>query len=132
MSHSLVPLMRPESVAVIGASNEPSRIGGRPIYSMLKGKFQGRLYPVNPRHKIVQGLKAYASIKDVPEAVDSAVISVPAKVAVDVIQDCANAGVKSAVRPSQTRYPTPAHLMTENTRLEAMISEAMPVAESAK
>ena len=97
MAHSLDPLMRPQSVAVIGASDEPARIGGRPVYSMLEGKFQGRLYPVNPSRETVQGLKAYASIKDVPEVVDSVVISVPASVALDVIQECADAGVKSAV-----------------------------------
>jgi acetate---CoA ligase (ADP-forming) len=97
MAHSLDPLMRPQSVAVIGASDEPARIGGRPVYSMLEGKFQGRLYPVNPSRETVQGLKAYASIKDVPGVVDSVVISVPASVALDVIQECADAGVKSAV-----------------------------------
>jgi acyl-CoA synthetase (NDP forming) len=97
MAHSLDPLMRPQSVAVIGASDEPARIGGRPVYSMLAGKYQGRLYPVNPSRDTVQGLKAYASIKDVPETVDSAVISVPASVAIDVIRECAEAGVKSAV-----------------------------------
>lgn len=97
MAHSLDPLMRPQSVAVIGASDAPARIGGRPVYSMLEGKFQGRLYPVNPGRDTVQGLKAYPSIKDVPEVVDSVVISVPAAVALDVIQECADAGVKSAV-----------------------------------
>lgn len=97
MVNSLDPLMRPKSVAVIGASDEPSRIGGRPVFSMLEGKYQGRLYPVNPSRETVQGLKAYPSIKDVPETVDSVVISVPASVALKVIQECANAGVKSAV-----------------------------------
>lgn len=97
MAHSLDPLLRPRSVAVIGASDEPSRIGGRPVYSMLEGKFQGRLYPVNPKRDTVQGLKAYPTIGDVPETVDSVVVSVPATVAIDVIQQCADAGVKSAV-----------------------------------
>ncbi|MDE0811343.1 MAG: CoA-binding protein, partial [Alphaproteobacteria bacterium] len=86
MVNSLDPLMRPKSVAVIGASDEPSRIGGRPVFSMLEGKYQGRLYPVNPSRETVQGLKAYPSIKDVPETVDSVVISVPASVALKVIQ----------------------------------------------
>jgi acetate---CoA ligase (ADP-forming) len=97
MAHSLDPLLRPQSVAVIGASDEPARIGGRPVYSMLQGKYQGRLYPVNPSRETVQGLKAYANIKDVPETVDSVVVSVPASVALNVIQECADAGVKSAV-----------------------------------
>ena len=86
MAHSLDPLMRPQSVAVIGASDEPARIGGRPVYSMLEGKFHGRLYPVNPSRETVQGLKAYASIKNVPEVVDSVVVSVPASDHLQVVE----------------------------------------------
>ena len=97
MKHSLETLLRPQSVAVIGASDNPARIGGRPIYSMLKGNFQGKLFPVNPNRDIVQGLKAYPDISSVPIAVDSAVISVPENVALKVIKECAERGVKSAV-----------------------------------
>ena len=97
MSHSLDPLLRPQSVAVIGASDNPARIGGRPIFSMLEGGFKGRLYPVNPNRETIQGLKSYPSISSVPEAVDSVVISVPEKIALDVVRECAAAGVKSVV-----------------------------------
>ncbi len=97
MKHSLETLLRPQSVAVIGASDNPARIGGRPIYSMLKGNFQGKLFPVNPNRDIVQGLKAYPDISSVPIPVDSAVISVPENVALKVIKECAERGVKSAV-----------------------------------
>ena len=62
MAHTLDFLLQPQSVAVIGPSNEPSRIGGHPIYSMLTGKYRGRLYPVNPRYTTIQGLKVYPSI----------------------------------------------------------------------
>ena len=97
MQHSLDALLRPESVAVIGASDNPARIGGRPIFSMLEGGFKGRLYPVNPNRETIQGLKSYPNISSVPEAVDSVVISVPEKIALDVVKECAAAGVKSVV-----------------------------------
>ena len=97
MKHSLESLLRPQSVAVIGASDNPARIGGRPIYSMLKDNFQGKLFPVNPNRDIVQGLQAYPNISSVPVPVDSAVISVPENVALQVIKECAESGVKSAV-----------------------------------
>ena len=94
---SLLPILRPDSVAVIGASDTPSRIGGRPIHSMKTMGYAGRIYPVNPRRGSVQGLTAYPTIRDVPEPVDCALIAVPAAIAVDAIRDCADRGVKSAV-----------------------------------
>ena len=97
MKHSLEPLLRPKAVAVIGASDNPARIGGRPIYSMLKDGYEGNLFPVNPNREIVQGLKAYPNISSVPMPVDSAVISVPENIALEVIKECADNGVKSAV-----------------------------------
>ncbi len=97
MKHSLEPLLRPKAVAVIGASDNPARIGGRPIYSMLKDGYEGNLFPVNPNRDIVQGLKAYPNISSVPMPVDSAVISVPENIALEVIKECADNGVKSAV-----------------------------------
>ena len=96
-SRSLLPILRPESVAVIGASDTPSRIGGRPIHSMKTMGYAGRIYPVNPRRETVQGLTAFPTIRDVPEPVDCALIAVPAAIAVDAVRDCAGHGVRSAV-----------------------------------
>ena len=97
MRPSLVPLLRPQSVAVIGASDTPSRLGGRPIHSMKQVGYKGRIYPVNPNRETVQGLTAYPSIKDLPEAVDCAIIAVPARIALDAARDCAELGAKSAI-----------------------------------
>ena len=97
MTHPLEPMLRPNSVAIIGASDTESRIGGRPIHSMKTLGFAGDIYPINPKRETIQGLPAFASIKDVPRGIDCAVIAVPAKVAVDVVRDCADHGVKSAV-----------------------------------
>jgi acetate---CoA ligase (ADP-forming) len=97
MTHSLEPMLRPKSVAIIGASDTPSRIGGRPIHSMKSLGFKGDIYPVNPKWETIQDLPAYGKIQDVPKGVDSAIIAVPAKVAVQSVRDCADHGVKSAV-----------------------------------
>lgn len=56
-----------DSIAIIGASNDPLRIGGRPISYMLQRNYAGRIYPVNPKQETVQGLKAYPDVDSLPE-----------------------------------------------------------------
>ncbi len=94
---SLDKLMRPQSVALIGASDEPARIGGRPISYMLTQNFQGRLYPVNPKRETVQGLKAYASVDALPEAPDVAIVAVPGGLAMQAVEDLGRRGCKAVV-----------------------------------
>jgi acetate---CoA ligase (ADP-forming) len=94
---SLDKLLRPESIAIIGASDEPSRIGGRPLAYLLAAGFRGPLYPVNSKRQTVQGLKAYPTIAEVPGPVDFAVIAVAAAQAVAAVGDCAARGVGAAV-----------------------------------
>ncbi|MEC7593316.1 MAG: CoA-binding protein, partial [Pseudomonadota bacterium] len=71
MAHSLEPLLHPRAIAVVGASDNAARIGGRPIH-FSKSEFQGNIYPINPNRETVQGLKAYAKVGDLPEVPDSA------------------------------------------------------------
>ena len=96
-SESLDALLRPASVAVIGASNDPTRIGGRPIRYLREAGFPGQVYPVNPKHREVQGLPAFPHISDVPEAVDLAIVAVPAPSVVDTVEACAARGVQVVV-----------------------------------
>ena len=96
-SRSLNALLEPRSVAVIGASDDPSRIGGRPIRYMREAGFAGRIHPVNPKRPQVQGLPTYPDIGLVPGPVDLAVIAVPADRVETVLTACANQGVGSAV-----------------------------------
>ena len=63
---SLDHLFRPRSVAILGASDDPTRISGRPVRYLIEGGFAGPIYPVNPNRQTVQGLKAYPSLSDVP------------------------------------------------------------------
>ena len=93
----LTPLLAPRSVAVLGASSDPTRISGRPIAYMKSQGFQGGLYPINPNRTEIQGLKAYASINDVPEVPDVAIVAVSSEVAAAAIEDLAKKGVKAVV-----------------------------------
>ena len=93
----LRPLLEPRAVAILGASTDPSRIGGRPLRYMLEAGFEGPIYPINPNRDTVQGLKAYASIEAAPGPVDCAIVAVPAALVPAALEACAGQGVKSAV-----------------------------------
>lgn len=85
----------PRSIAVIGASSEPKKMGYAVMHNLLH--FPGQLYPVNNKRPEVQGLKAYPSILDIPNPVDMAVITVPAKHVPSVIEECGQKGVSMVV-----------------------------------
>lgn len=90
-------LFEPSSVAVIGASNDRSKWGYRVLSNIIRGGFEGRIYPVNPGSPEVLGLKAYARVTDIPDVPDLAVIVVPPPGVPEVMRDCAAKGVKAAV-----------------------------------
>ncbi len=92
----LRPLLSPESIAIIGASEDPTRLSGRPLQILLQHHFPGRIYPVNPRHQTVAGLPAYPSIAAVPGPVDLAAIIVKAALVPQMLRECADAGVRAA------------------------------------
>jgi acyl-CoA synthetase (NDP forming) len=94
---SLDALVRPRSVAVIGASDEPARIGGRPIAYMRERGFAGALWPVNPKRPTVQGLPAFASVAALPEAPDVAIIAVPAALAIDTLEELGSKGCRAVI-----------------------------------
>jgi acetyltransferase len=89
-------LFSPSSVAVIGATDRPGTVGRTVLENLLHG-FQGAVYAVNTRHEEVLGLKAYKSIRDIPHPVDLAVVATPAATVPQLIAECVDAGVKSAV-----------------------------------
>ncbi len=94
---SLTPLIAPESLAVIGASDDRSRIGGRPIAYSLSQKFAGPIYPVNPNRSVVQGLPAFAALGQVPGPVDTAIIAVPAPAVDEAVAACIEKGVRGII-----------------------------------
>ncbi|NQW01693.1 MAG: acetate--CoA ligase family protein [Rhodospirillales bacterium] len=89
-------LFNPQSIALIGASGDGKKNAGRPQRYLSKHGYTGHLYPVNPYRDEVQGLVAYKSVRDIPGPVDHALIMTPADTVVDVLTDCAAAGVRVA------------------------------------
>ncbi len=94
---SLQKLFSPRSVAVVGASTTEASIGAELLKNLLRGPFQGPIFPVNPMRDWVLGVKAYPTVRDIPDPVDLAVIAVPKHLVLDVIDDCGEKGVGAAV-----------------------------------
>jgi acyl-CoA synthetase (NDP forming) len=91
---SLKALFSPDSVAIVGASDDPDRLSGRPIRYLLEGGYQGAIYPVNPNRDRVQGLQAYPSVAALPQTPAVALIVVAAKAAKEAVLACAARGVR--------------------------------------
>ena len=87
----------PRSIAVLGASTDPDKIGGVPVAMLKRAGFEGRILPVNPNQATVQGLPAYATIAAVPGEVDLAVVALPAKLARDAVDACLDKGARGIV-----------------------------------
>jgi acyl-CoA synthetase (NDP forming) len=92
--HPLEKMFRPRSVAVVGASGDPEKLGGRTLLHLKQLGYQGRIYPINVSATEVQGLPAWPSVADLPETPDCALILLPAKLVAKAIDDCAAKGVK--------------------------------------
>jgi len=93
----LEPLFNPSSIAVIGASQNPDKPGGRPINALLDKGYRGRIYPVNPARQTINGIKCYPSILEVPDQVDLAIVSVAAEQVYHTLEECIAKGVQAAV-----------------------------------
>lgn len=89
-------LFEPRSIAIVGASDDPSRIGGRPLAGCLALGFVGGLYPVNPSRSEVQGVRAHSSLGAIGAPVDLAVIALPAAHCAAAIEECAALGIGAA------------------------------------
>jgi len=92
--HPLHRFFNPESVAIIGASSDPDKLGGRPIRFLIDAGYAGRIYPINPKSDTVQGLRSYATLADIPGPVDQAMIIVPAPGALAALKACIDKGIR--------------------------------------
>jgi len=90
-------LLRPKSVAVIGASNTPGKIGYLAVKNLIDCDYPGRIYPINPKENEIQGLPAYPSVLDVPDEIDAAMLIVPAERTIAVTKECGQKGVKGLI-----------------------------------
>ncbi len=94
---SLDRIFNAESVAIIGASKNETKRGYQAIRTLLDEKYEGKIYPVNPKAKSILGLKCYQSVMDIAEPVDVALVATPAITLPSVLADCGKKGVKGAV-----------------------------------
>lgn len=94
---SIRPFFKPNAVAVVGASREPASIGYRIMEQLVANRFNGPVYPINPKAGVICSIRAYKSVREIPEPVDLAIIVVPKKFVMDVVDDCAARGVKAIV-----------------------------------
>ncbi|MDP9927872.1 acetate--CoA ligase family protein [Variovorax paradoxus] len=112
-------LFKPRSIAIFGASDDVTKIGGRPLQFLQKYGYAGGIYPINRKAGLVQSLPAYASLDDVPEAPELAVVAVPPAGVLDAVKDCARRGVKAAVILSAGF----SEMGEEGSRLQAQIGD---------
>lgn len=97
MAASLDALLRPRSIAVIGAARKRGSIAAEVFHNLVHVGFQGAVYPVNPKAPVVQSVRAYATVEDIPDAVDLALLVVPAAQVLETIDACGRKGVRAVV-----------------------------------
>ncbi len=97
MAHMLEPLLNPASIAIIGASDNPGRIGGMPIDLLVRFGYAGAVYPVNPKYENVFGLRCYRQVEDLPEGIDLAVLAIAAEDVTAMLKRCHARGIRAAI-----------------------------------
>src|SRR5213594_508674 len=90
-------IFSPSSIAIVGASRHRGKIGYEILHNLIVNEFQGTVYPVNPKATSIHGIRAYPSVLEIPDRVDLAVITVPAEVALEAVEDCGKKGVTGLV-----------------------------------
>jgi len=88
---------QPDSVAVIGASRDPEKLGFAVLNNLIEGGYEGRLYPINPKADEILGLEVYASVLEVPDTIDLALIVIPYSIVPGVLKECGEKGIPSVV-----------------------------------
>ncbi len=97
MMKELDALFKPRSIAIVGASRKPGKIGYTILRNIIEYGYRGRVYPINPKADEILGLKAYPSVLKVPDEIDAAVIAVPSHIVLSVARECGEKGVKVLV-----------------------------------
>ncbi|NJN47921.1 MAG: hypothetical protein HC808_17190 [Candidatus Competibacteraceae bacterium] len=97
MSSALSEFLYPNSVAIVGASKDPTKRGFKAIQTLLTEKYPGMIFPIHPRETEILGLTAYSDVNAVPNRIDLALVCTPAHTVPDVIKSCGEKGIKGAV-----------------------------------
>lgn len=90
-------LFNPQNVCVIGASKKQNKVGAQVLINVISVKFKGDIYPINPRHETLYGLKSYRSVKEIDKELDLAILTIPNVRVPEALEDCADQNVKFAV-----------------------------------
>ncbi|HEX7512920.1 MAG TPA: CoA-binding protein, partial [Candidatus Methylomirabilis sp.] len=88
---------KPKAVAVVGASREEGKVGFSITMNLIRGRFPGSIYPVNPKAAEVLGMKCYPDVKDLPDDADLAVLVIPPKACLPTLEACAAKGIRHAI-----------------------------------
>jgi acetate---CoA ligase (ADP-forming) len=94
-NEAITKLMQPKSIAVVGASAQPGKIGYTVISNLIKGGYKGKIYPINPTADEILGMKVYPTVSAVPFSIDLAVVTVPVKLVAQVAEECGQKGIKA-------------------------------------
>jgi acyl-CoA synthetase (NDP forming) len=123
----LTPLLNPASIALIGATPDPKKVGGRPIRYLRRYGYAGALYPVNPRYESVQDLRCYPALAALPARPDMAIIALPAEAAIEAVRECAEAGVPALTVYSSSFRETGAEGEAREARLKRALGASAAV-----
>ena len=118
----LTPLLNPASIAIIGATPDTKKVGGRPIRYLRRYDYRGRIYPINPKYDVVQELRCFASLAALPERPDMAIIALPADAAIDAAKACVKAGIPALTIYSSSFREIGAIGEVREARLKAVIA----------
>ena len=94
---ALKDIMSPKSIAIVGASDNKGRIGGKPLSYMLDHKYSGKIFPVNPKHETIQGLKSYKNLTEIEDDLDFVLIAVPSLHVTIVLNEAVKKKAKTAL-----------------------------------
>lgn len=97
MSSELHSILAPSSIAIVGASKDPTKRGNQALRALLRDGFAGRIFPVHPKESEILGIRTYPSVVDVEEAIDLALICTPAKTLPTILEQCGQKSVKGAI-----------------------------------
>ena len=123
MIKNIKPIMNPRSIAVVGATNRAGSVGLAVFRNILNAGFQGVLYPVNPKWKSVQSVKAYPNLKDIPDEVDLAVVIVPAEMVCSILKEAGQKQVKGAIVISAGFKEVGGHGVELENRLKEVVAK---------
>ncbi len=96
-SEGLQALLKPRSIAILGASDDLNKLNGRPLKFLIRAGYKGRIYPINPKYAEIAGIKCYPDLDSVPDAIDLAIVGVPARAVLESVRALGQKRVPAAV-----------------------------------